>query len=187
MNLAEIKATQERVGAVPDGFWGPKSQAALVKHLRKLMPEPVPWPNPDDAAMTRFYGPPGDRSMLKPIEVGDLGLRYDGMKVAQIYCHRHVGKSLRTALEEIAGGPAFWILREYAGCYNDRNMRSSSRKSKHAWGVAVDFAPATNGLWTIWPEKATMPIEAIEAFARQGWINLGVTIRRDAMHFQATR
>jgi hypothetical protein len=32
-----------------------------------------------------------------------------------------------------------------------------------------------------------MPIEAMEAFAKRGWKNLGWLIGRDAMHFEATK
>jgi hypothetical protein len=42
-------------------------------------------------------------------------------------------------------------------------------------------------LRTHWPMGADMPIEVMEAFARQGFKSLGAVISRDAMHFEATR
>ncbi len=42
-------------------------------------------------------------------------------------------------------------------------------------------------LKTSWPVAATMPIEVMEEFAREGWIGLGWQIGRDSMHFQPTR
>ena len=96
-------------------------------------------------------------------------------------------EQLTIAITEIAATPARWILAEYAGCYNVRPMRDGSRLSKHAWGIAIDFAPATNGLRTHWPRAANMPIEAMEAFARVGFLSAGAFWSRDAMHFEATR
>jgi hypothetical protein len=43
------------------------------------------------------------------------------------------------------------------------------------------------GLKSSWPVAATMPIEVMEEFAREGWIGLGWQIGRDSMHFQPTR
>ena len=60
MTLTEIKTLQHRVGAVPDGFWGPKSIAACQAHLKRMMPKKNPWPGTTQAALTRFYGEPGD-------------------------------------------------------------------------------------------------------------------------------
>ena len=37
------------------------------------------------------------------------------------------------------------------------------------------------------PVAATMPIEVMEEFAREGWIRLGWQIGRDSMHFQPAR
>jgi hypothetical protein len=37
-----------------------------------------------------------------------------------------------------------------------------------------------------WPVSADMPLEVMEAFAREGWVGLGWLIGRDAMHYQTT-
>jgi hypothetical protein len=187
MTRSQIIELQRRIGTTPDGFWGPKSVAACQRHLRALMPTPNPWPAPDDASMIRFYGRPGDESQLVNLPVTGLGLRYDGAAVRTVRCHRLVADSLRLVLQDIASGPAAWILAQYAGCYNFRPMRGSTRHSKHAWGAAIDFAPATNGLHAHWPTRANMPLEAMEAFARQGWLAAGAFWSRDSMHFQSTR
>ena len=47
MNETQIKIMQERVGAEPDGFWGPRSVAACQRHLKKMMPSPHPFPRQD--------------------------------------------------------------------------------------------------------------------------------------------
>lgn len=187
MNHNQIIALQERVGATPDGFWGPKSIKACKEHIRKLMPVDHPWPTQDQGALTRFYGRPGDETQLVNLAVGDLDIRYSGKNVKTIRCHHKVAPSLRRILENISKTPHAWVLKEYAGCYNNRPMRGGSLPSLHARGAAIDLAPSTNQLREHWPSSANMPIEVMEEFAKEGWLGLGWAISRDAMHFQATR
>jgi len=150
----------------------------LVKH---------PWPKIDQASLTAFYGKPGDEKQLFNLAVGDLDIRYDGKNVKSIRCHHKVAPSLRRILEQISKTPHAWILKEYAGCYNNRPMRGGSTPSLHARGAAIDLAPSTNQFREHWPMSANMPIEVMEIFAKEGWNGLGWSISRDAMHFQATR
>lgn len=185
MTRAQIIAMQDRIGTTPDGFWGPKSIAACQRHLRGLMPSPNPWPKADQASLTRFYGSPGDESQLVALNVEGLGIRYDGQAVKSIRCHDKVADSLKrilTSLSKTHPG----IMNQYAGCYNNRTMRGGSLPSLHARGAAIDFAPETNGNKTPWPVVADMPLEVMEAFAREGWTPAGAFWGRDAMHFQAT-
>jgi hypothetical protein len=185
MTQAQIKAIQQRIGATPDGFWGPKSIAACQRHLRSLMPSPNPWPKTDQASLTRFYGSPGDESKLVNLPVAGMGVRYDGIAVRTIRCHSKVADSLLRVLQAMAEEfPE--ILAQYAGCYNNRNMRGGSLPSLHARGAAIDFAPATNGLHTPWPTRATMPFGVMEIFAREGWKAAGAFWGRDAMHLEAS-
>lgn len=186
MTKNQIIDLQKRIGTEADGFWGPKSIAACQRHLRRLRPAWANWPSPSDSAMIAYYGQPGDESDLVNLRVDTLGVYYEGKKVNTIRCHKKCASFLYDALEEINDGPAAWVLREYAGCFNFRNMRGGSRYSKHAWGAAIDLVPATNGLNTHWPTRANMPIDAMEAFARQGWLSAGAMWSRDAMHFQMT-
>ena len=187
MTKAQIIALQERIGTTPDGLWGDVSTAACKRHLRAIMPTPHPWPTGDDASVIARFGQPGDESQLVGANVRGLGIKYEGRPVQTIRCHRLVAHSLVEILTEIAASPAAWILAEYAGCFNFRPMRGGSRHSKHAWGIAVDFAPDTNGLRTHWPRAASMPIEAMEAFAKHGWLSAGAFWSRDGMHFETTR
>jgi hypothetical protein len=180
-----IKRIQERIGTQPDGFWGPKSIAACQKYLRSLMPKPNPWPKTDQKSLTAFYGEAGDESQLVKLPVFGLGLRYDGAPVSHIRCHGKVAESLRRVLEEVTKTKPE-ALKEYAGVFNNRTMRGGSLPSLHARGAAIDLMPGTNGNHTAWPVKATMPLEVMEAFAKEGWLAAGAFWGRDAMHFQAT-
>ena len=187
MTRNQIIELQKRVGAAPDGFWGPASIKACKSHLRALMPVDHPWPTTDQAALTKFYGRAGDESMLVNLAVGDLDIRYDGKNVKSIRCHHKVAPSLRRILEEIAKTPYAWVLKEFGGVYNNRPMRGGSLPSLHARGAAIDLAPSTNANREHWPSSANMPIEIMEIFAKEGWLPAGAFWSRDAMHFQATR
>jgi len=187
MTESEIVAIQRVIGTDPDGIWGNKSRMACRSYLRSLMPDSDDTPTPDDAAMIACYGLPGDTSNLVAIRVTGLGVMYEAATVETIRVHRLAAPSLLSALQHIATSPAAWVLQQYAGCYNNRSMRGGKRKSKHAWGVAIDLAPKTNGLKTRWPEKANMPFEVMCSFARYGWISAGAEWGRDAMHFERTQ
>lgn len=188
MNHNQIIALQKRVGATPDGFWGPASIRACKAHLRAFMPlERNPWPNSDQASLTAYYGKAGDESQLVSLVVSDLGVRYDGKDVRTIRCHHKVAPSLHRILEKLSKTSYAWVLKEYAGCYNNRPMRGGSLPSLHARGAAVDLAPSTNGNREAWPSSSNMPIEVMEEFAKEGWLPAGAFWGRDAMHFQSTR
>ncbi len=182
---ARIMTLQKRVGALPDGFWGEKSIARCKAHLKSLMPAVNPWPKPTQADLTAFYGKPGDESKLVKIDVFKLEVKYDGAPVKVIRCHQRVAASLLRVLTSLAQTHPE-ILRRYEGCYNNRPMRTGKLPSLHARGAAIDFDAGRNELFMHWPTVASMPIEVMEAFAREGWKSLGATIGRDAMHFEAT-
>ncbi len=170
-----------------DGFWGPKSITACQAYLRSLMPKPNPWPTSDQASLQAFYGSVGDETKLITIDVEGLGILYDGKPVKKIRCHHKVAASLKRIFTAISKGPHKRILEHYAGCFNNRPMRGSSTPSTHARGIAVDLNPDDNGNHVAWPVRATMPIEVMEEFAREGWLCAGAFWLRDAMHAQATQ
>jgi hypothetical protein len=187
MTRAQIIAMQERIGATPDGFWGPKSIASCQRHLRSLMPVSNHWPKPDQASLREFYGAPADNSQIVSIPAPSWLRLYDTeQRVKTISCHVEVAESLLRALND-AGEVAPDFARRFFGCHVDRNMRGGSLPSLHAYGAAIDLAASTNGNKTSWPVKADMPLEVMECFAREGWLSAGAFWGRDAMHFQATR
>ena len=194
MTKDQIKAVQKRVGADPDGFWGPASIKSCQAHLRSLMPKPNPWPRQDQASLTAFYGRPGDESQLVRVKVPcSIKVKYIGKELGKpgceddfLYCHKKVADSLIRALVDVARTHP-GILLQYYGVYANRPMRNGSLPSLHARGAAIDLDAAKNGNLVHWPMKATMPIEVMECFAREGWLSAGAFWSRDAMHFQATQ
>ena len=185
MKAEDIKAIQARLGVETDGFWGPKSIAASQKHLRELAwKHGAPAPKANPRSLQLFYGEPGDESNLVNLPV--TGVKYAGKPVKTIRCHKRCAESLSGILLELADA-APRILERYDGCYNYRKMRGGSNWSLHAYGAAIDFDAANNGNHTKWPERATMPFEIMEIFARGGWLSAGAFWLRDAMHFQMTQ
>jgi hypothetical protein len=181
----DIVALQKRIGATPDGFWGPGSIAQCQRYLRSLMPTPNPWPKSDQASLTKFYGAAGDESQLVNVPA-PVPMKYDGKLIKTIRCHRKVADSLVRALTEAyARRPD--IVQRYDGCFNNRKMRGGSLPSLHARGAAIDLDAGRNGNRISWPVAAVMPIEVMECFAREGWLPAGAFWGRDAMHFQATQ
>lgn len=182
LSIVEI---QKRIGTVADGFWGPKSIAKCQKYLRSIGPAKNPWPSSREVA--KFYGKPGEN--LTRISVD--GIQYvgagDPKPVTSILCHEKIAKSLQAIIQDLKQSQCSWILNHYAGCYNHRNMRGSTKLSLHAYGIAVDFWPKENGFRTAWPSPAKMPFEVIEVFSKHGWTSAGPFWGRDAMHFQATK
>jgi hypothetical protein len=199
MKKDEIKAMQRRIGVVADGVWGPLSMAACRAHLRGLMPKVNPWPKAERTALEAFYGRPGDEAQLVSFTF-PYPMFYDGRRVLTSRCHRRVKDSLLRVLTEIGDrwGGKRGIMEEaedYGGIYHFRNSRGGSALSMHAWGIAIDLDADDNGLHAPWPSVADMPLEIMEAFAKEGWLAAGAfwshrTVRHngyDAMHFQATR
>jgi hypothetical protein len=185
MTTNRIKAIQEKIGAEPDGFWGPKSMVFCKAYLAGLMPSPHPWPSSDQDSLQAFYGSPGDETQLQAI-AAPPGLIYEGVQCKVIRCHRRVAGSLLRILGILVRQYPE-IASQYAGCFNNRPMRGGSTPSLHARGAAVDFDPDNNGNHQHWPASATMPFGVMEIFAREGWLSAGAFWGRDSMHFQATR
>ena len=100
MTTEQIKSIQSKIGATPDGFWGPKSIDACQKYLRSLMPNPNPWPKSDTDSMCRFYGNPGDERNLVTVDF-PFTTFYEGKKITKFRCHKKVADSLVRVLKSI--------------------------------------------------------------------------------------
>lgn len=199
MSDQRIVHTQERVGTVPDGFWGPKSTRAAETYLRGMMPDPHPFPTRD--SVSEFYGPHGVKDGRTPDLDGlrpayPLYLYGDQEKKIQgdIWAHELVADSLERVFERLLEVYPGAYEREQAGVdsfygiYNPRRIRGSSTAwSMHAWAVAIDLDAENNGFRDHWPLQATMPIEVMECFALEGWTAAGAFWSRDAMHFEAIK
>lgn len=191
MILTEIKRTQRKVGAEPDGFWGAKSAAACRAYLRKMMPDPHPFPT--KANITKFYGQHGSDSFTPPVKAIRLPfpVYYEGKEVLTLKPHVKCADAFLRAFERLAKVYPSKDARDeagiltYDGLYNPRKMRGGSSWSMHAWAIAIDFNAEHNGNTMHWPTAAVMPIEVMECFALEGIAAAGAFWSRDAMHMEA--
>ena len=195
MNPTEIQAMQQRIKdrydplLKVDGFWGPKSQASCRAYLRSLMPKPNPWPNNDQRSLRRFYGEPGDESNLVMIDL-PYPMFYDGKRVTRTRVHKKCAASLLRILTTIRDlMPQHPHItdeaQDFGGIFNDRPKRGGTSRSVHAWGAAIDLDADDNTFRDSWPMRSDMPLEIMEAFAREGWTSAGAFWGYDAMHFEA--
>ena len=187
-----------------DGDWGDETQKAYDAYVRALAPPappplvPTQWPTDDIDDLIQFYGRPDIEKGIAPHSV-PLMLPYPMQSawggrgwISRVYFHELVRHSLERILTRVLerlgrDGVSQHGLDQYGGLTNVRMMRGSRSKiSRHSFGIAIDINPAENGLRTPWPEKATMPVDAIECFEEEGWISYARVRGTDAMHFQAT-
>lgn len=186
-----------------DGLDGPKTKAAWSLSVKAVKPSlddvkrafkesPRKGVAPSYRDREKFFGPVGEKGGHTPpltFFPPPYPMEFSwGGKVKRLGVHSLIAGPLQAALGEIASlGKEFikkYGLDKYAGCYNPRKSRGGSGMSDHAWAAAIDLNPAENGNRTLWPAKATMPIEAIEIFRKHGF-QVGFKKgpdRRDMMH-----
>ena len=197
MSPAEIQAMQIRIRdrfdptLRPDGFWGPISQRTCRAYLRSLMPRVSPWPAADPVSLARFYGQPGDESQLVRIAL-PYPMFFEGKRVTSTRVNRRCAESLVRVLTSIRDlMPTYPDIRDeaedFGGIYNNRNKRGGTSKSLHAYGAAIDLDADDNTFRDSWPMQSDMPLQIIEAFAREGWVSAAAFWGFDSMHFQSTQ
>jgi len=186
------------VGAI-DGLIGPQTEFALSQHeyrIRYGVDLPL-WrdalPDDDDEqALRATYGNPGENLVTVQVPY-TLRLSWSpNVRVNRVTCNKKVSDSLLAVLEEVKEAYSPEEIRRhgfnlYGGCFNNRPKRGGSKLSTHAFGIALDFDPARNGLkstdktayfakpvcdewWSIWE--------------KHGWVSLGREQNFDWMHIQ---
>ncbi|ALN88297.1 D-alanyl-D-alanine carboxypeptidase family protein [Lysobacter capsici] len=158
------------------------------------------WPHQND--VDEFYGDPrgGDgqanatwvgKHIVKLQTPWALVTAWDFMPVRNIRVHEKCADSLSAVFARIwdAAGQQQqkineWGMNLYAGGFNYRVMRGSSRLSMHSWGCAVDFDSARNAFGDKTPAFALIP-PVLEAFDSEGWTWGGRWRKPDGMHWQA--
>lgn len=112
-----------------------------------------------------------------------IPLSWDPAKqVRNLYCHRLLVPVFPLVFEEIARRGLRRRVRTFGGCFNFRSKRSGSKLSTHAWGIALDLNPETNGMG----REGDMPRGIVSVFESFGftwggrWSGRG----KDPMHFQ---
>lgn len=197
MTQQQIADIQRRIGATPDGFWGPKSIAACQAHLKKRMPKgrfPTQAQVSSGKSIFGPHGVPGGYTPpMKSIRLPFVLHLYGdaGQTVPTIKAHEKCADALLSVFQRLKDAyptteerKAAGIL-DYFGLYNPRAVRGGSSWSMHSWAIAIDLDANRNGNTTHWPTKSTMPLTVMECFAAEGWLSAGAFWSRDAMHSQA--
>ena len=148
-----------------------------------------------DVQIIAKYGQPGDYSNFTLIDIPyPMRIAWDTSKVVnRIQCHKLAAEPISKVFKGLLahyGLPEIQRLGIdlFGGCVNVRNMRgSTTRWSRHAWGIAIDLDPARNGLKTTWakaqfskPEYEVM----LRIFRENKFISYGIERGNDAMHFE---
>ena len=186
----DIIAIQKHVGVEADGIIGPVTVKA-IRHKLGIEPTPV-WPTQAEVRSGRsIFGRAGCEANLVSI-LPPYPLYYEGSPVRSIRVHRLIAKHVQAALEEVLstyGQEAIHRLGldVYGGSYNYRATSSGSALSMHAWGIALDFAPAANALHYKAPRATLSRPECApwwQIWEKHGAVSLGRECDYDWMHLQ---
>lgn len=154
---------------------------------------------PRQADVGTFYGQPGPaiEAQLVMAELPfHLRLDWDLAKtVRRVRLHKKCAPAFVSALTEVwteYGEKQFRALGidRFAGAYNHRQMRGGKAWSMHAYGCAVDFYAALNGLKVRCPDALFCKPEYtdfLDIMERHGWLPAIRLWGADAMHFQMAR
>lgn len=155
---------------------------------------------PTQAECTAFYGQPGSAAIEAEMILVQLPfkLRIDynlKQSTSRMRVHKKVAPHLERAMLQVYNkyGPDRMKdlgIDRYAGGFNPRRMRNGSAWSMHAYGCAVDFYAAPNGLRVSCPQALFCKPEYKDFLDIMEENNMLPAIRlwkKDAMHFQMCR
>lgn len=146
-----------------------------------------------------FYGKPGPEIEARLVMADlsfNLRLDWDLTKmVSRVRLHQKCAPAFVAAITEVRaayGAKAFSDLGidRFAGAYTHRKMRGGTKWSMHAYGCAVDFYAAPNGLRVRCPDALFCKPEYkrfLDIMESHGWLPAIRLWGADAMHFQMAR
>lgn len=145
--------------------------------------------------LTEFYGPRGSADHQVVVSLPyPMRLAWNlGQVVTRTTINRRCAESFLKSLEEMKDELGLDFIHasgmdRFGGVFNNRTMKGNpDRWSTHAWACAVDLDPYGNRYGWRWPGEATMPIEVVQIFVRNGWQSAALELGKDGMHMQAAR
>ena len=183
---ASLEAVQSRVGAKPDGIFGQETAGKIKSALG------LGWPSQAEVRSGKSaFGRAGDESNLVNIST-PYPLFYDGTALKTIRVHKLIASAVQNALTDVLAYYGIEQIKklgldQYSGCFNYRNSTNGSTLSMHAWGVALDFAAATN-TYKMKKPQATLSRQECDMWWRiwekHGAVSLGRERNYDWMHLQ---
>ena len=112
-----------------------------------------------------------------------IALSWDPAKqVRNLYCHKRLVPVFPAVFAEFQRLRLDRKIRTYGGCFNFRAKRSGSKLSTHAWGIAIDLNPETNGMGRD-GDMAPGIVKVFESFGFT-WGGRWPGKGKDPMHFQ---
>jgi hypothetical protein len=188
-----IRRIQQHLGVPADGIIGPCTLRAISSALG--IREIPSWPSQAEVRRgSSVFGAPGREEELVSV-LPAYPLYFEGRAVRSIRVHRliapHVQQALRQVLEHYGAEEIHRLgLDQYGGSYNYRPTSGGNALSMHAWGIALDFAPASNGLKVKSP-RASLSHPDCDAWwdiwESHGAVSLGRARNYDWMHVQFAR
>jgi len=148
-----------------------------------------------DQQIRAKYGEPGDLGNFVVIDLPyPMRIAWDTKAVVKrMQCHKLAANPFKAVFNDLLAHYGLPELQRlgidlFGGCVNVRKMRgSTTRWSRHAWGIAIDLDPARNGLKTKKPIAQFSKPEykpMIDIFAKHGFVGYGPAKDYDWMHFE---
>lgn len=148
-----------------------------------------------DKQIIERYGQPGDLDNFVVIDLPyPMRIAWDTKTVVKrMQCHKLAAEPFKAVFRDLLAHYGLPELQRlgidlFGGCVNVRKMRgSTTRWSRHAWGIAIDLDPARNGLKTKKPTAQFSKPEyhaMIDIFVKHGFIGYGPAKDYDWMHFE---
>ena len=189
-----IKLVQKKLGVTVDGIAGKKTWAAIAKALGVSTSTASTNTLPTQAQVrkgTSIFGKAGDESNLVNIKP-PYTLYYDGKALKTIRVHKLIADRVQAALKEVLAYYGIEKIKQlgldqYSGCYNYRKSTNGNSMSMHAWGIALDFAAATNAYKMKKPQASLSKPECEmwwKIWEKHGAVSLGRQCNYDWMHLQ---
>lgn len=198
--MIEGGVPRAEVGKI-DGYMGPMFANAFEhwQDLQRIAPIYAPivntskrWPQQKD--VESFFGRPGQNlvSVTMPYE---MYASWSQERVRTTRVNKLVAESFEKVLMNVrdtysAHERSSLGLDQYSGGFNIRPMKSSSKLSMHAYGIAFDFDDQHNQFrWTRAQARFAQPEYDCwwKCWEEEGWISLGRERDFDWMHTQAAR
>lgn len=179
---------------------GDKREPSPFETVRDRDPEAPPAVRsrfPREKDMIAFYGTPGpeiEASLVRVRCPWELTLAWNpAVTTSSVSIHKHCAASLQSVFDELLtlyshSDIVSLGLNLYGGSYSHRRKRGGSSWSTHAFGAAIDWDPAHNGLYVKAPAARLSRSEYLPwwtVWETHGWLSLGRARDYDWMHVQA--
>lgn len=188
-----IRSIQQHLNLKQDGIIGPITLQAISQALG-IKASPV-WPTQAEVRSgNSIFSSPGKEENLVNV-IPAYQLYFEGKPIRSIRVHKliatHVNAALHAVLLHYGQSEIQRLgLDQYGGSYNLRPTATGKNLSLHAWGIALDFAPASNA-YSLKSPRATLSHPDCntwwQIWESHGATSLGRARDLDWMHLQFAR